>query len=126
MVHYIANHPIANRVSGLPHEISMILYLTPTGIKSLKEYSKTGTAEKVLIPSIREVIKGCRDNKTNRVILIHNHPPIGGESDSSPSVEDLQATKKFKAHLAFYKIELVDHIILGERDYFSFKENGIL
>ena len=56
------------------------------------------------------------------VILIHNHP----SGDPSPSREDQRMTAQMKEAGALLGIRLLDHIIIGNQTYFSFKERGIL
>ena len=56
------------------------------------------------------------------VILAHNHP----SGDSKPSVDDIRITEQTKAALRLFNIDLLDHIIITQHDYYSFKENGLL
>ena len=57
-----------------------------------------------------------------RMIIVHNHPA----GDPSPSPEDATLTDRIKEGAKLLQIELVDHIILGEKKYFSFSEMKIL
>lgn len=52
------------------------------------------------------------------VVLLHNHP--GG--DPRPSQNDIQMTEKVNKALKSIDLSLVDHIIIGEKSYFSFAE----
>ena len=108
------------------HEVSIVLYITLRSIRALKQYDKVGTAKAVEVPDIREVVKGCKENGTNQVILVHNHPPINGVCDASPSEADLIATRKFMDDLRKLGIVLLDHIIVSQKNYFSFKENNLI
>lgn len=55
-------------------------------------------------------------------ILAHNHP----SNEYDPSDMDIQVTKRLKECGKIMGIELVDHIIVTENDYFSFKENSLV
>jgi len=55
-------------------------------------------------------------------ITVHNHP--GG--NSKPSIEDISLTGSIKKIANVVKIELLDHIIIGDSKYFSFREGGLL
>ena len=55
------------------------------------------------------------------IILVHNHP----SGDTTPSSNDISATKDFKQACELIGIKLADHIIIGET-YYSFKEGGII
>lgn len=122
----LINLPKMRDVANLPYEISVVLYLTKDKALALKEFDKIGTAEAVELPNINVVVKGCRDNKTNNIVLIHNHPPIDGISNPAPSDGDLIATRFFKKNLERLGINLLDHIILTKTSFFSFKENHLL
>ena len=55
------------------------------------------------------------------IICVHNHP----SGDSSPSKEDMDITENIRNLSKITKINLLDHIIIGKKEYFSFKEMGI-
>ena len=56
------------------------------------------------------------------VILLHNHP----SGDPSPSKADIDITKDINKALDSIGIELIDHIVIGDNCYYSFKEQGII
>ena len=66
----------------------------------------------------REVFKPAIKNSSARIILVHNHP----SGDPKPSEEDVKVTKQIKEASKFISIELIDHIIVGREDYYSFKQ----
>lgn len=56
-------------------------------------------------------------------IIAHNHP----SGDTTPSDEDIQATKRLHEALKLLSIKLVDHLIVGpEDDYTSFQAEGLM
>ncbi|MFA5393934.1 MAG: JAB domain-containing protein [Candidatus Ratteibacteria bacterium] len=54
------------------------------------------------------------------VILVHNHP----SGDTSPSQDDRNITGRVKATLALLEISLLDHIIVSDSGFYSFKEHS--
>lgn len=52
------------------------------------------------------------------VILVHNHP----SGDPHPGVQDRDITEKLKKALTLLDMQLIDHIIIGEKTFFSFAE----
>lgn len=56
------------------------------------------------------------------VLAAHNHP----SGDPAPSIEDRKLTQALKATGTVMGIPLLDHIIIGDGRYFSFRENGYL
>ena len=74
------------------------------------------------VASPREIFIEAMRYHAVSVILIHNHP----SGDPSPSREDQRMTAQMKEAGALLGIRLLDHIIIGNQTYFSFKERGIL
>jgi len=55
------------------------------------------------------------------LILVHNHP----EGDAAPSPEDIELTRSLVQAGALLDIHIMDHIIIGERDWCSMREMGL-
>ena len=70
----------------------------------------------------REVVKAALDRSATAVILVHNHP--SGRVEPSP--EDRRLTEKIKAACETVSIKVLDHIIVGDNQHFSFREAGLL
>jgi len=71
----------------------------------------------------REIFKYAYLLSASFIICIHNHP----SGDSSPSREDIEFTDKLYKICTLHGIYLVDHIIIGDDNYYSFyKNNNIL
>lgn len=70
----------------------------------------------------REVFREAIKRSTNKVILMHNHPSGSVE----PSKEDKNITSRLVKCGEIIGIEVIDHIIIGDGLYFSFKENMII
>ena len=68
----------------------------------------------------REVFKNAVKRNAAGVILIHNHP----SGDPTPSREDLQITKRLVEAGEIMGISVYDHLIFGERNFISLKEQG--
>jgi DNA repair protein RadC len=56
------------------------------------------------------------------VLLCHNHP----KGSVKPSFDDINLTARLNSMLEPLGVEVVDHIIIGENEYFSFFENDLL
>lgn len=70
----------------------------------------------------REVFREAIKRSTNKMILMHNHPSGSVE----PSNEDKNITTRLIKCGELIGIEVIDHIIIGDGLYFSFKENMII
>jgi DNA repair protein RadC len=56
------------------------------------------------------------------IILVHNHPT----GDPTPSSEDISITRRLKEAGEIMGISILDHLIIGNGEYFSFTERGLL
>ena len=70
----------------------------------------------------REIFKTAILSNSNQIMLAHNHP----SGISAPSNEDKAMTNRIKDAGVILGIELIDHIIIGSNEYFSFKENKLM
>ena len=68
----------------------------------------------------REIFKEAYLLSSSYIICIHNHP----SGDATPSKEDILVTKKLKHIGDIHGIYLVDHIIIGDNNYYSFYEDN--
>lgn len=70
----------------------------------------------------REVFREAIRRSSNKIILLHNHP----SGNTEPSKEDKNITNRLKDCGEIIGIEVLDHIIIGDGIYFSFKENMLI
>lgn len=67
----------------------------------------------------REVFKTAILSNSNKILIAHNHP--SGKVD--PSNEDDKITNRLREAGELLGIEMLDHLIIGDGLYFSYKEN---
>ncbi|MDE2143296.1 MAG: JAB domain-containing protein [Elusimicrobia bacterium] len=70
----------------------------------------------------REVFKGALLSNACKVIVAHSHP----SGDSRPSQADRRATGQLILAGCLLQVDLVDHLILADDDYFSFKKARLI
>jgi DNA repair protein RadC len=68
----------------------------------------------------REVFNDAITHSAASVVLAHNHP----SGDPEPSEDDITITKRLIEAGKILGIEVIDHIIIGKNDYYSFKAKG--
>ena len=66
----------------------------------------------------REIFKNAYLLSASFIICIHNHP----SGDPTPSIEDIEITKRLKKIGEVHAIYLQDHLIIGKNKYYSFYE----
>lgn len=70
----------------------------------------------------REIFKEAYLLSASYIVCIHNHP----SGDSLPSKNDIELTKRIKEIGELHGIILMDHIIIGNNNYYSFYQNNNL
>jgi len=68
----------------------------------------------VFIPAVKE--------SAAAIILVHNHPT----GDPAPSPEDIAITRRLREAGDIMGIKVLDHIIIGDGEFVSFVERGLL
>ena len=106
------------------HETQEILMLAMFDSKSMligEKVISIGTSNAALI-SAREIYRTALQAQAVYIVILHNHP----SGNPEPSREDIQVTRKIKQSGEILDILLMDHIIIGDNRYFSFREQDIL
>ncbi|HLQ73364.1 MAG TPA: DNA repair protein RadC [Bacillota bacterium] len=70
----------------------------------------------------RELFREAVKRSSASIICLHNHP----SGDPTPSNEDIHVTKRLSEAGKVIGIEVLDHIIIGDRKFISLKEKGYL
>lgn len=86
-----------------------------------EELLSIGTVKNSLL-SPREVFVTALQARAAGIMLLHNHP----SGDPTPSFQDVEVTETIKEIGSMMDIPLIDHIIIGDNKYMSFKEAGLL
>lgn len=102
-------------------ECILLLMLDAKGHLLKETELSRGTVTASLL-SPREVFVEALKTEAVNIILLHNHP----SGDPTPSKEDLSSTANIAKMGMMLNIPLIDHIIIGDNKYISFKEKGYL
>ena len=96
----------------------VVLLNTKNVIIGSKDISEGSLNASIVHP--REVFFFSFKKSANKMILMHNHP----SGDPTPSSEDINITKRLISAGQIVGIEILDHVIIGDGSFYSFKENG--
>jgi len=109
-------------IEDSPNEFVILVALDTKNRPNLLTTIGVGTLNCCLIHP-REIYKLALLANAHSIIIFHNHP----SSDTNPSVEDIEITRRLQEAGTLLGVELTDHIILGSGGkYTSLKEKGIL
>ena len=100
----------------------VLLLMLDTKGQMIKELELSRGTVKSSLLSPREVFVEALKAGAVNIILLHNHP----SGDPSPSGEDMAVTEHISQIGNMLDIPLIDHIIIGDNRYVSFKEQGYL
>lgn len=108
-------------LQDLTHEEFWILILNRANrVIQSKCISKGGVSGTVV--DVKIILKSLVEQLASSVILLHNHP----SGNIEPSEADIKITKKVKMAAESMDIALLDHLIIGGKQYFSFADEGLL
>lgn len=109
------------KIGNLPHEEFWVLFLNNSNkVINTVQLSKGGLTGTVV--DIRMLFKKAMESLSVAIIVCHNHP----SGKLSPSEADKKLTKKIKVAGETLDIKLLDHLIITEKEYLSFADEGIL
>ncbi len=112
---------ITDVLSDLPHEEFWVIYLNKKNQVVKKENISKGGIDGT-IADIKIIFKHAIEQLASAIILFHNHP----SGNLKPSKADIKLTKKLKETGVMLDTPVLDHLIIGEKDYFSFADEGII
>ncbi len=103
----------------MEREVFKVLYFNTKNILIKDEDIFYGTIDRSIV-YIREIIKNILKYNAKSIIVVHNHP----SGNLEPSNDDICLTRNMLKVLKFIDVRLSDHIIISNKGYYSFFENG--
>jgi DNA repair protein RadC len=108
-------------LQDLVHEEFWVLFLNRSnkvlGKIKLSQGGISGT-----VTDVRIIMKKAIEYLASGIIVCHNHP----SGNLNPSESDTTITRKIKEAGVLMDIQLLNHIIISDKDYYSFADNGLL
>lgn len=108
-------------IGELPHEEFWIIFLNNANKIQLKMQLSKGGITGTLVDT-RLVFKRAIELSSTGIILCHNHP----SGTLKPSTSDIHLTMKIKKGGEVLDIKVLDHVIITEKDYFSFADENMM
>ena len=111
-------HPL---VGDLPHEEFWVIYLNNSNkVLDKLQLSKGGMTGTLV--DTRIALKRALEVGAISLALVHNHP----SGTLQPSEADKQVTQKLTTASKSLDLRVIDHLIITEKGYFSFADEGVL
>ena len=111
-------HPL---MGDLEHEEFWLLMLNRAN-RVLGKYKVSQGGLSGTVIDTRIILKKALDNLASSIIVCHNHP----SGNKQPSDADVKITRKLKKAAEMLEIKLLDHVIIADKSYFSFADEGLI
>lgn len=98
-----------------------VLFLDNRGNMTTYKDMFIGTCNKSFA-NPREIFLAALHANSSRIICAHNHP----SGDVNPSLSDLHSAKAIENSGDLLGIKVIDHLIIGQRSYFSYREHDMM
>ncbi|WP_300434190.1 DNA repair protein RadC [Christiangramia sp.] len=108
-------------IGELPHEEFWIIYLNNSN-KVIEQFQISKGGITGTLVDVRITLKKALEVGAVSIILVHNHP----SGNLKASEADKQLTKKLKLAAESLDIKILDHLIVTEKSYLSFADEGML
>jgi DNA repair protein RadC len=108
-------------LEGLRNEVFDVVYLSTKNRVIGKDRLTEGTIDQAAVYP-RRVVAGALAANAAGLIFVHNHP----SGDPTPSPEDKRLTTLLSEAAKTVGIPVLDHLIIGNGRYYSFRDRGLL
>ncbi len=111
---------VRGRLRGKKKEHFLVLLLDTRGQLIKTSEVSVGSLDSSIVHP-REVFKEAMSASAASVIFVHNHP----SGDPEPSEDDVKLTERLVQAGEIMGIDVLDHIIIGDKNYLSLKSKGL-
>lgn len=108
-------------LSDLQHEEFWVLYLNKANKLIESEKISAGGLTGTVV-DVKIIMNHALQKLASAIALSHNHP----SGNLQPSDADISLTRKMKDAGKLLDIIVIDHLIIGDKNYYSFADNGLL
>lgn len=106
---------------NLDHEEFWVLLLK-NNLRPLRAFKAGQGGLSMTAVDVKIVVREALVSNSTAMMLFHNHP----SGELRPSSHDAALTKKIVNAAALFDIRVLDHIIIGRNEYFSFHDEGVM
>lgn len=112
----------AQHISYLDHEEMWIIFMNNrlAPLEAPRRLTTGGIAATFF--DLKQTMRLALERSASAIALAHNHP----SGNLNPSKDDINITERAKRACEFLEIKLIDHIIVGQGNYYSFFDNDKL
>jgi DNA repair protein RadC len=108
-------------LSGIMYEEFWVVYLNNSNMVLAKKKIAQGGITSTTV-DLRLIYSIALEQHSTAILLYHNHP----SGNINPSESDIQLTKKIVEAGKLLDIKVLDHLIIGEKNFYSFADKGLI
>jgi DNA repair protein RadC len=108
-------------IGDLSHEEFWVLFLN-RGSRIIGKTRLSSGGISGTVTDVRVLLKKAIESVASGIIVCHNHP----SGNLVPSESDTKITRKIKEAGDLLDIQLLDHVIITDKLYYSFADNGLI
>jgi DNA repair protein RadC len=108
-------------ISGLKYELFKVIAVDGRNVLIKDTTISKGILDASLVHP-REVFKFALNENASAIFLLHNHP----SGILKPSEDDLKITERLRSASELMGIRVIDHVIITEKNYYSFSQHNLL
>ena len=109
-----------NEVRCMPRECMIVCSVDTKCKPTIIEHVSVGTANSALV-DMKSIFVSAILSNADGIFIFHNHPSGSAE----PSIQDNLMTNKIREAGKLLDIQLLDHIIVGDSEYYSCNEKRL-
>ena len=109
-----------NEVRCMPKECMIVCCVDTKCKPTIIEHVSVGTANSALV-DVKSIFMSAILSNSDGIFVFHNHPSGSAE----PSIQDNLITNKIREAGNLLDIKLLDHIIVGDSEYYSYDEKRL-
>ncbi len=111
---------LSPQLSDKKTEEFWVIYMKKNSVSGISQISQGGLDTSLV--DIRLLMKFLLEKEATAFIIAHNHP----SGNLKPSHSDKELTRKIKEAAQLLNLQLLDHLIVGNKKYFSFTDENLL
>ncbi len=112
---------VAPLLTDLHHEEFWLLLLNKANEITARTRMSSGGAAGTVV-DVKMIFKAALDARATAFIAVHNHP----SGSLQPSQMDIDLTRRLRKAGEVLDLPMLDHLIVSERGYFSFADEGVV
>lgn len=112
---------LQDKVADLNHEEFWLITLNQAAKVISRRRISAGGIDQTTV-DVRQIMKYAIHDNATQIAVSHNHP----SGNLKPSNEDINVTNKIKKAGELLNIRLIDHVVIGKENYYSFHDHGLI